>query len=66
MYEVLFGNSFKQIRKKTELYAQRRGNTDFSLSLAEVECAVGILFLTITIGFQVEKTIESNNQTWCV
>ena len=65
MYEVLFGNSFKQIRKETELYAQRRGNSDFSLSLAEVECAVGILFLTVTIGFQVEKTIESNNQTWC-
>ena len=65
MYEVLFGNSFQQIRKETELYAQRRGNSDFSLSLAEGECVVGILFLTVTTDFQVEKTIDSKNQTWC-
>ena len=45
MFEVLFGNNFEQIRKETERYAQRRGNSDFSLSLAEVKCAVGILIL---------------------
>ena len=62
MFEVLFGNSFKQIRKETELYAQRRGNSDFNLSLAEVECTVGILFLTITIGFQVLKLLRATTR----
>ena len=46
MFEVLFGNNFQRIRKETERYAQRRGNSDFSLSLAEVKCAVGILILS--------------------
>ena len=46
VFEVLFGNNFEQIRKETERYAQRRGNSDFSLSLAEVKCAVGILILS--------------------
>ena len=41
MFEVLFANNFERIRKETERYAQRRGNSDFSLSLAEVKCAVG-------------------------
>ena len=42
---MLFGNNFKRIRKETERYAQRRGSSDFSLLLAEVKCAVGILIL---------------------
>ena len=46
VFEVLFGNNFERIRKETERYAQRRGNSDFSLSLAEVKCAVGILILS--------------------
>ena len=46
MSEVLFGNNFERIRKETERYAQRRGNSDFSLLLAEVKCAVGILILS--------------------
>ena len=46
VFEVLFGNNFQRIRKETERYAQRRGNSDFSLSLAEVKCAVGILSLS--------------------
>ena len=46
VFEVLFGNNLEQIRKKTERYAQRRGNSDFSLSLDEVKCAVGILILS--------------------
>ena len=41
VFEVLFGNNFERIRKETERYAQRRGNSDFSLLLAEVKCAVG-------------------------
>ena len=45
-FEVLFGNNFERIRKETERYAQRRGNREFSLSLAEVKCAVGILILS--------------------
>ena len=40
LFEVLFGNNFEQIRNETERYAQRRGNSDFFLSLAEVKCAV--------------------------
>ena len=36
--EVWFGNSFERIRKEPEHYAKRRGNSDFSLSLAEVKC----------------------------
>ena len=46
VFEVLFGNNVERIRKETERYAQRRGNSDFSLSLAEVKCAVGILILS--------------------
>ena len=46
-FEVLFGNNFERIRKETEPYAQRRGNRDFSLWLAEVKCAVGILILSV-------------------
>ena len=45
-FEVLFENNLEQIRKETERYAQRRGNSDFSLSLDEVKCAVGILILS--------------------
>ena len=45
VFEVLFGNNFERIRKETERYPQRRGNNNFSLSLAEVKCAVGILIL---------------------
>ena len=45
-FEVLFGNNFERIRKETERYAQRRGNNDFSLSLVEVKCAIGILILS--------------------
>ena len=43
MFELLFGNNFERIRKENEHYAQRRGNRDFSRSLAEVKLAVGIL-----------------------
>ena len=46
MFEVLFGKNFERIRKETERYAQRRVNSDFSLLLAEVKCAVGILILS--------------------
>ena len=46
VFEVLFGINFERIRKENEHYAQRRGNSDFSLSLAEVKCAVGILILS--------------------
>ena len=46
VFEVLFGNNFEQIRKETERYAQRRGNSDFSLLLVEVKCAVDILILS--------------------
>ena len=45
VFEVLFGNNFELIRKETKRYAQRRGN-NFSLSLAEVKSAVGILILS--------------------
>ena len=43
---MLFGNNFERISKETERYAQRRGSSDFSLLLAEVICAVGILILS--------------------
>ena len=46
MFEVLFGINFERIRKENEHYALERGNSDFSLSLAEVKCAVGILSLS--------------------
>ena len=46
VFEVLLGNYFEIIRKETERYAQRRGNCDFNLSLAEVKWAVGILILS--------------------
>ena len=45
VFEMLFGNNFKRIRKETKRYAQRRGSSDFSLLLAEVKCAVSILIL---------------------
>ena len=46
VFEALFGNNFEWIRKETELYAQRHGNSDFSLSLVEIKCAVGILIFS--------------------
>ena len=42
----VFGNNFEIIKKETESYAQRRGNSDFSLLLAVVKCAFGILILS--------------------
>ena len=44
--EVLLGNSLERIRKETERYTQRRGNSDFNLSLPEVKCVVSILLLS--------------------
>ena len=46
VFEALLGENFKQLRKETMCYSQRCGNSDFSLSLAEVKCAVGILILS--------------------
>ena len=49
--EVLFGNKFERTLR------QRRGCSDFSLSLDEVKCVVGILILAVTTGFQIEEII---------
>ena len=46
VFEMLFRNNFERIRNETERHAQRRGSSDFSLSLVEVKCAVGILILS--------------------
>ena len=46
MFEVLFGNNFERIRKDNERFAQRRVNSDFSFSLAEVKCAAHILIVS--------------------
>ena len=40
-----FLENSQRIRKETERYAQRRNNSGFSLSMAEVKCSVGILIL---------------------
>ena len=45
VFEMLFGNNFKRVRKETKRYAQRRGSSDFSLLLAKVKCAVSKLIL---------------------
>ena len=63
-FKVLFGNSFGRITKEPEHYAKRRGNRDFSLSLAEVKCTVGIIMLRDYHMLPSRKNFWNKNQIW--
>ena len=63
-FKVLCGNSFERITKEPEHYAKRRGNRDFSLSLAEVKCTFGIIMLRDYHMLPSRKNFWNKNQIW--